>query len=474
MTTFTAAGQQQDLTASRRIAVFSTTFGPERLDADELVLCGRSLADTYGVAVAGRHEHAPRAALRYLRDAGLLVGSEDDRAGSAALWGTPFRAAPEIAAWWNGVAGHVLDYDDVTVPMRGHPSVVLWPALLALAQARALPPRRLSSAFCVGMEVICKLSRGIAMAHYGIGWHATATIGTIGATVACAHLLGLDATQTVHAIGIAVAQAAGSRENVGTESKSFQAGHANGAAVRAASLAAAGFEAGERALDGAHGFVRLYAGSGNGPELEDLGEAPLELRRSGLDVKQYPMCYATHRALDAVLALRREHGITLADVERVDVETSPEALVPLVHPYPVTGLQGKFSMAYAMAAALADGAIRLTSFVDEAVMRPEIQRFLRHVHARESDVPTSARWAEVTLSLHDGRRLSRHVETLHGSSSDPLSEAELIAKLDDCLQWGKAPGRGRELLENCLSHHRLSAHELLDRLQSYSREETDD
>ncbi len=467
-----AADQGQSLTAARQIAAFSSTFAPHRLEAEDIALCGRSLADTYGVAVAGRHEHAPRAALRYLQDAGLLLAPRDHRPGSATLWGLEMRAAPEIAAWWNGVAGHVLDYDDVTVPMRGHPSVVLWPALLALAQARGLPGERLSSAFCVGMEVICKLSRGIAMEHYGIGWHATATIGTLGATVACARLLRLDAEQTVHAIGIAVAQAAGSRENVGTESKSFQAGHANGAAVRAASLASAGFEAGAGSVDGPHGFMRLYAGNAAGPRLDDLGQAPLELRRSGLDVKQYPMCYATHRALDAILALRREHGLTLQDVERVDVLASPESLVPLVHPYPVTGLQGKFSMAYAMTAALADGAIRLTSFTDESVLRPEIQRFLKQVHAHETADAGSGRWTEVTLALRDGRRVSRRVEILHGSASDPLSADELIDKLDDCLQWGKAGRNGRALLETCLSHHRLSTPALLDRLQALSTEET--
>lgn len=464
--------QVRGLTAAQRIATFSSTFTPNRLEADDIALCGRSLADTYGVAVAGRHEQAPRAALRYLEDAGLLLAPHEDRPGSATLWGLDRRAAPEIAAWWNGVAGHVLDYDDVTVPMRGHPSVVLWPALLALAQARDLPGERLASAFCVGMEVICKLSRGIAMEHYGIGWHATATIGTLGATVACAHLLQLDAAQTVHAIGIAVAQAAGSRENVGTESKSFQAGHANGAAVRAASLALAGFEAGAASLDGPHGFMRLYAGRTSGPRLDDLGQTPFELRRSGLDVKQYPMCYATHRALDAILALRREHGLTLQAVERVEVLASPESLVPLVHPYPVTGLQGKFSMAYAMAAALADGAIRLTSFLDEAVLRPEIQQFLQRVHARETETVSDARWTEVTLTLRDGRRVGRRVEILHGSAGDPLSDAELIDKLDDCLQWGKAEPYGRALLETSLSHYRLSARALLDRLQSLSREET--
>ena len=432
-------------------------------------MCGRSLADTLAVAYAGRVAHAPQAALRYLTGAGLL--RLDDGAGQVSpqvsLWGRPERAAPEVAAWWNGVAGHVLDYDDVTVPMRGHPSVVLWPALLALAEARGLPGARLAASFVVGMEVICKLSRGIAFDHYAHGWHATASIGVLGGAVACGHLLGLDEARLVNALGLAVAQAAGSRENVGTEGKSFQAGHACGAAVRAACLAEAGFEAGERALDGRHGYLALYAGGCSVDALlDDLGAAPLEIERSGLDVKQYPMCYATHRALDALLALRRDHGLTLSGVQRVSVTASRDALLPLVHPRPRSGLEGKFSLAYAMAAALADGAITLASFTDAAVQRPDVQAFFDRVTWTDGAGPTTPRWAMVTLDLQDGRQVSRTVQVLHGSAQDPLSDDELAAKLQDCLRWGGMPDddAGERLLQRCCGLPAGSVRDLLDSL----------
>lgn len=438
--------------AAERIGDFVRAFGPSQLEPAHLTLCGRSLADTYGVAVAGRKEHASRSALDYLRKAGLLRRPGDASEGSASLWGLRERAAPEIAAWWNGVAGHVLDYDDVTPPMRGHPSVVLWPALLALAEARDLQANRLAPAFAAGMEVICKLSRGIAVQHYARGWHATASIGAIGSAVACGHLLDLARTQLVNAIGLAVAQAAGTRENVGSEGKSFQAGHANAAGVRAACLAEAGFEAGAHTLDGPHGYLALYAeGQDAAALLEDLGRAPLELRRGGLDVKQYPMCYATHRALDGVLDLRQAHGIRLDDVRKVEVRTSQGALVPLVHPRPRTGLEGKFSLQYALGAALADGAVRLASFTDEAVLRPEVQAFFDRVHIDEADGAVTPRWAEITLLLYDGRRLHARVDILRGSAQKPASDADMAAKLDDCLRWGGLAGSGWQLLARCLT-----------------------
>ena len=456
--------------AAQRIARFATTFDAGALDPAHRDTCTRTLADTYAVAFAGQGEPAVHAALRYLHDGGLLHA--EGGCGRAQLWGHGAWAAAETAAWFNGVAGHVLDYDDVNVPLRGHPSVVLWPALLALAQARDLEGERLHAAYVVGLEVLVKLARAFAPAHYAAGWHSTASIGVLGATAACAYLLRLDAGQVAHALGLAVAQAAGSRENVGTQAKCFQAGQAGGAAVRAALLAAAGFEAGAHAIDGPHGYLRTYAdGAPADTWLARLGETPLEIERSGLDVKQYPMCYATHRAIDAMLDLRAAHALRLQDIERVDVLGSPGAFVPLVHPRPANGLQGKFSLPYAMAAAAEDGAVRLSNFTDAAVCRPHIQRFFERVHWQEEAGDIGARMAEVRLTLRDGRHLAQRVELLRGSAQRPLGPSQFVAKLDDCLHWGGAqPGSqaGLRLLRHCEELPGTRAHpwaQALDALQ---------
>ncbi|HYG43295.1 MAG TPA: MmgE/PrpD family protein [Bordetella sp.] len=449
-----ASGRDDGWDAGARIAAYAAGASAA-LDAPTLDAVARSLADTYAVAVGGVREHAVRAAHAYVADAGLLAAPDALRA--ATVWGTGRRAPPEIAAWCNGLAGHVLDYDDVTVPLRGHPSIALWPAILALAEAHDIPGARAASAFVVGMEVLCKLARRIGVDQYAAGWHTTASIGALGSTAACAHLLRLDAGQTINAIGLAVAQVAGSRENVGTEAKSFQAGQACAVGVRAAGLALAGFGAGPRALDGPYGYAQLYAaGASLTTMLAELGQTPLEIHRAGLDVKQYPMCYATHRALDAVLALRRQHELRAADVRHVTVTTSQAALTPLVHPRPSSGLEGKFSMQYAMAAALIHGHVRLSSFTDEAVRRPEARQFLDRVTVREAEGDITPRWATVSLDLTDGRQLSLRVETLGGSHQQPLDDAQLAFKIDDCLRWGHRGGDGKTVLAHC---RRLAQHD---------------
>jgi len=438
--------------AAEKIAAFAVGLQPEQLTRELVEATGRALLDTYACAMAGRNEDAARLALRY------ACASAAPTAGRAAHdWGTGRMLPVELAALCNGVAGHVLDYDDVTSPMRGHPSVALLPALVGLAEATDASGAELACAYVAGFEVICKLSKAIAVKHYARGWHSTSSIGTIASAVACARLLRLDARRATHAIGLAVSQAAGSRANFGTHAKSFQAGHSNAAGLRAALLAAEGFDAAPGVLDDAFGYLALYGnGEALAPHIDTLGQQPLELLASGIEIKKYPLCYATHRTLDGVLDLRAEHGLTLADVGAVHVRTSAGALTPLIHARPQTGLEAKFSMQYAVTGALLDGAVLLSSFTDEAVRRPQAQAFFAQVTTDDrTDSPTFPRWAEIDLALRNGSRLQRRVDLLRGSAQAPLSLEELRTKVQDCLVWGGAGTDVDRLFDASLSIHRI-------------------
>lgn len=420
---------EHSVTASDRIAAFAAGFDANRLSSQHLRQVARALIDTVAVAVAGRHEEASVIALDYAR------GRQAPLMASA--WGVGMRLPVEEVALYNAVAGHVLDFDDVTSPLRGHPSVVLLPPLLALAEACGKSGRELAASFTVGFEIMCRLAKAMVSDHYAKGWHSTSSIGTIGATVACAHLLGLRHEQIVNAIGIAVAQTAGSRENFGTMTKSFQAGHCGAAAVRSTLLAQRGFTGAAGALDGEYGYMALY---GNGEDLlaqlDLLGSPVLEIESSGFEIKKYPLCYATHRAIDGILDLRQEHNLTLDQVERVEIVANHRALVPLIHPRPQSGLEAKFSMQYAVAAALHDGHVRLASFLDDAVRRPEIQRFLSRVEATEEQGPAFPRWTRLRIVTTNGRPVEKLVTRLRGAADCPLSDAELIEKAEDCFTYG--------------------------------------
>jgi 2-methylcitrate dehydratase PrpD len=331
--------------------------------------------------------------------------------------------------------------------MSGHPSSALLPALIALGESRGISGARLVAAYLVGFEICCRLGRGLDPVHYSNGWHMTSSVGTVAAAVACSYLIGLDPIRISHAIGLAVAQTGGSRENFGTDAKSFQVGQCNAAAVRATLLAEQGFTSAPTALDGPAGYTKLYSnGEGLAAALDGIGQQPLEIERSGIEVKKYPACYAVHRPLDGLFRLMQTSRLTAEDVMSVDVVTSSGALALLLPAAPRSGTEAKFSMSYAIAAALVDGRIGLSSFTDDAVNRPKIRKLMKRVAARESQGAMLPRFATIALHLTNGEAVSARVDALHGSPSSPLSEAEFLEKVEDCLSWAGSPIRGRAVI----------------------------
>jgi 2-methylcitrate dehydratase PrpD len=432
--------------ASQRIAEFVTAFDSDSLSDERVHTVARAFLDTYAVALAGQREPASQLVLDYAR----RQGQPDDWSGS--IWSTGELLPIESVALVNGTMSHVLDYDDLTSPLRAHLSVALLPLLVALSEASGATGRQLSAAYVAGFEVACKLALPMVSEHYAKGWHSTSSVGVLGATAAGAHLLGLTAEQTINALGLAVAQASGTRENFGTMAKSFQAGHCGAVSARALALAQLGFTASPFAIDGASGYLKLYAQQEDvRATLDQLGTEPLELEACGADIKKYPLCYATHHVIDGILDLRAEYGFSLADISGVEIETNLHGLKPLLHHRPQTGLEAKFSMEYAVAAAIEDGQVTLSSFEDDEVLRTHIQEFFPKVQAVEASVPAMPRWASITLHMVDGQELHKRVEQLRGGVELPLTDDELTDKVRDCLAFARRPVAAESIVEAVFS-----------------------
>jgi 2-methylcitrate dehydratase PrpD len=246
--------------------------------------------------------------------------------------------------------------------------------------------------------------------------------------------------------------ASGSRQNFGTMTKPLHAGLVSRDAVLAARLAANGFTADEHQLEGPLGYFQLYGVNPNTEAVVDALKHPRVLLEHGLNVKKYPCCYETHRMADAALSLRGR-GLMAEDVRSITVSVEPGGQQAIIHHQPQTGLQGKFSGEYVVAACLVDGAIRLSSFTDAAVGRPQVQDLLRRVVIQEAAAPPVGgsdfehAYATLEVTRTDDSVLRERCDIPRGDARAPVSDAELEAKFRDCLAFSGSSWDADALLE---------------------------
>jgi 2-methylcitrate dehydratase PrpD len=426
-----------ELPVARQVADFAVGARLQDLPAQAWDRALKAVVDTLGVLVAGARSEVGAPVGTYAA-AGEVAGS-----GGCPVLGSPLRLSREQAALVMGTFAHALDYDDVDATLPGHPSAVLVPALLAQAGAGGVSGRGLLEAYVVGHEVASKLGVGIGQGHYGRGWHATSTLGLFGAVAALGRVRGAEVETVTTALGLAASLASGVRANFGSMAKPMHCGWAARSAVAAVDMAAAGLSASADALEGPHGFFRVYGAEGSDAlRVGALLGAPFTLDDPGVGLKPWPCCFGTHRALDAALEIARRPQFTSDDVVAVRCAVPPGGLRALRSTPARTGLEGKFSMEYVLAAALVDGEVGLGTFTDEAVRRADLQELAARVGVREDPAcsdgrtpvdPQGVGFAEVAVTLRDGRVEVARVSAAPGSRQREMPWAQVSAKFVDCL-----------------------------------------
>lgn len=382
------------------LAARAVAIRPDALPGDVVELAQQCLLDWLGVTLAGAAEPAA-ATLR-----SQLVADHGADHGVTVV-GTGDLLPPLPAALVNGTASHALDYDDVNAAMIGHPSVAILGALLAVAEAQRSSGAEVVAAFVAGYETACRVGRAMGTGHYERGFHATGTVGTLGAAAACARLLDLDAEATATALGLAATQAAGLKAMFGTMAKPLHAGKACTNGLLAARLAGAGFTADPTAIETAQGFADTL---GDRIDVDAARRDPRDgwyLRRNLF--KYHASCAETHSTIEGLRRLRAQEPFTADDVERVTVHASRLQLGMCAIGAPTTGLEIKFSLPHLAAMALvgADtGAI--ASFTDSATSDPAVVAVRDRVVLAE-DGP-AAGGTPVDVDLCDGRRRSVTVD----------------------------------------------------------------
>lgn len=400
-----------------------------------------SILDGFGLAVAGAQGPGTRIAA-------AEVASYECQGGTSTVLGAGDRLPARFAAFLNGMGIHADDYDDTqlaTLPDRvygllTHPTAPVLPAVLAVAEREGLTGAELLTAFLTGVEVESAIAESINPRHYETGFHTTGTIGTFGAAAGIARLLGYDENTTARALSLAASQASGLRENFGTMTKPFHAGHAAEGGVLAAALAARGFTAAANILEAGRGFFSAAGGGYDPAKVTDRLGDPWVFADPGVSIKPFPSGSLTHPAMTAFLDLVREADLRPEDVEEIRVGTNRHMPNALIHHRPKDHLAAKFSMEFCMAILLLRRRGGLMEFRDEVVNSPEVQATIEKVVFEVDPEADAAGYNNMTSIVRVRRRDGTPLETRaafgKGSPANPMSEAELREKFLGCLEYG--------------------------------------
>jgi 2-methylcitrate dehydratase PrpD len=346
----------------------------------------------------------------------------------------------------NGISSHVLDFDDTHLKAAIHPAGPVASAILALAETRTVSGRDFLHALVLGAEVECRIGNAVYPAHYDRGWHITGTTGVFGSAAACGRLLGLSAQQMRWALGLAATQPVGLREMFGTMTKSFHPGRAAQNGLTAALLAKENFTSSDAALEAKAGWAHVLSTSCDFSQITDgLGRHYEILLNT---YKPFACGVVLHPIIDACLQLRAEHHLTPEGIDRIDLRVNPLVLELTGKRAPTTGLEGKFSVYFAAAVAMAAGAAGVKQFTDDWVRRPEAVALSARVFT-QVDSSIGVAQARVAITLRDGRRVERFVEHAVGSIERPMSDVDLDAKVRDLCEDVLPSAHTQRLIDVC-------------------------
>ncbi len=410
-------------TITRQIAEFVTDPVHDRLPADVVHGVRRAILDSIGVSVAGtRHPASGKAIAMVTRVSG---------GGPCHIVGSPLTTDPLSAALANGVTAHVLDWDDTILPTRAHLSAALLPPLIAAGEIDGWTIKDIIPAFAIGFEVGARINHAVYPSVHLRGWQGTGMAGGAAAAAAIGRMMGLDAGQIVHAMGIAATNASGLIATFGSMSKPLNIGRAGASGLQSAYLAADGFTSNED-IFGSGRFLEMFDEAPRHNILTDgLGERWSILENG---YKPYPCGFVAHAMIDAVRDLRAKVGLN-ARLKRLKLRVSPESTHLMGNANPTNELEAKFSLLYDAAVAWVEGHVTPAAFEEAAIADPRYRAVMAITEITTS-TSVSQDEAYADAEFDDGTNASVHVAHARGTQVRPLTDQDLREKFDAALALG--------------------------------------
>lgn len=439
-----------EMTRSERMAAFVCALRYDTIPSGTLARARQLMTDTLGVGLAGsRHPNFQTA----LEGISAIPGALGDHP----VIGSHLRLTAPYAAMANGIACHVLDFDDTHTASIVHGSAILTPLALALAEELGQGGRDVLTAFVAGWEVAARVGIASGNSFHNRGFHSTAIAGIFGATAAAGHLLGLTPEQMTHALGLCASQAAGINEFLvnTSSSKGYHVGWAARSGIEIAYLARAGATGPATVFEGRTGLLVTHGVKElSNPEqlTADFGTR-WEVER--VSIKPYPCCHFAHGAVDCAISLRAD-GVTPERVQSIhaiiDEVAANFVCRPIEAKYaPSSSYGAKFSLPYLVACGLVEGRCDPDLFTADAIARPDLLAVARKVTFE--DAPKGSTGfpkyfpGHLQVGLTDGRVIEKRVPINRGNPDAPLSDGEVAGKFRLNVSEETTPVRAAAIVE---------------------------
>ncbi len=422
-------------TVVQRLAHGVSGLSLDTVPNDVIDIAKRCLIDVCGVTLAG----ASTKSAKMFYD----MAMESYAHGPCSIVGHTNSSNAAGAAFANGTAAHALDFDDNCYAGIVHGSAVVFPAVLAMAQQREATGADILRGFIAGLEVEFAVGKALSNTIYDKGWWTTSVLGAIGSAAGAASVANLNPEITAHALALAAAGAGATRAVRGTAAKHYYCGRAAESGVVAVLLAMKGATGPLDVFEDQNGIVSVLNDMiFDETAINNLGKN-FNLLHPGIDIKKYPVCYASHSAADATKQIMISNNLHAKNVASIICTVPSVVASNLTYNRPKTSVEAQFSLEFAIATILQYGDITLEHLSHDVIMNVDIQALLGKIEMRVGAIPEShnekeiicPEWASVELVTRDGEHHSGFVGAPVGAASKPMSEKMLRDKFMSCVHY---------------------------------------
>ena len=411
------------------VAKFVVEKGFDDFSGKEIQAVKDLVLDGVGTMISGIPEPVTQIMIQYAEDSG---GRPD-----CGVVGAKFKTSLTQAAFLNGTSTHAVELESVG-PYTGSNPMTNIPVALSAAEKFNLSGKAVIEGIIIGLEVQTKLGMS-GPGAWDKGFSSIPLYGTLGAAASAGKMLKLSTEQMQHSFGIAIAQCSGQKRQQGSMGHLLENGIACRNGVTASILAKRGMTSDPNLLEGPRGLFDLFSTAGRGYDLENTVKSlgnPFCVA-GGLYIKKYASCLYAHRAMDAIIQLKREHDIRYEDVQGVQVEV-PTFVAEMLHfSEPRNGAETSFSMHQSLGSVLVDEVVELPylrPFRDSGATDPkyiEARRKVEMIERADWSGGRSLPWSTpLTIVMKSGKKYTKTIDgnQLKGSPSNPLTHKELVAR----------------------------------------------